>query len=102
MSESQRDAVRIARHVHVCGRVQGVGFRAFAHSEAERQGLAGWVRNLPDGRVEAWAEGTPECVDAWLQALKRGPAFAQVDDLQVEPVAPAGSLEQPGSFRVQR
>lgn len=68
----------------VSGRVQGVGFRAFAVREAERIGIHGWVRNLPDGRVEALARGEPASLEAFLSALRRGPPSALVTGLALE------------------
>ena len=72
---------RACRHVLVSGRVQGVGFRWYAREKAEELGLAGWVRNLPDGRVEAWLEGEEEAVTAMLARHRRtrhqGPAAAR-------------------------
>ncbi|GMU53095.1 MAG: acylphosphatase [Candidatus Xenobia bacterium] len=62
-------AVRVVVH----GDVQGVGFRYFTRSQAGRLGLMGWVLNRPEGTVEAWAEGSPEAVEHWLAALRRGP-----------------------------
>jgi acylphosphatase len=66
----------------VSGRVQGVGFRQQAVVEAERLGVVGWVRNLPDGRVEALAEGDKEAVEALLAWCKHGPRAARVDELK--------------------
>jgi acylphosphatase len=71
-------------HVFISGRVQGVSFRYFAYHEALRLGLAGWVRNLADGRVEAVFEGEKAAVDAILEWCKRGPASASVDSLDVD------------------
>lgn len=68
----------------VSGRVQGVGFRAFAVREATRLGLDGWVRNLPDGRVEAVAQGGEDAVAQFVGALRRGPVAARVDEVVVE------------------
>jgi acylphosphatase len=81
-------ADRIRRRVVVSGRVQGVGFRAATRSRAEAHGLAGWVRNLPDGSVEAAFEGDPEAVEAMLGFCRAGPRFAHVERLEVceEPV----------------
>lgn len=75
----------------VSGRVQGVGFRAFAVREAERIGIEGWVRNLPDGRVEALARGEPAALEEFLDALRRGPLLARVAGVAIEdrPDAPA-------------
>jgi acylphosphatase len=65
----------------VRGRVQGVGFRVFVAREAWRLGLAGWVRNEPDGAVHVVAEGPAEDLDALLEALHEGPAGAAVRDV---------------------
>ena len=72
-----------ARHVLVSGRVQGVGFRWYARERAEQLGLAGWVRNTPDGRVEVWLEGREQAVEAMLVWLERGPPAAHVKNLEV-------------------
>lgn len=66
----------------VRGRVQGVGFRAWVVDEAEALDLCGWVKNLPDGSVEALFEGAKEAVDEILKALWQGPRFALVEDVQ--------------------
>jgi acylphosphatase len=65
-------------NVHISGRVQGVGYRYFAQEKAIALGLTGWVRNLPNGDVEATAQGSKEALTAWLKELERGPAFAKV------------------------
>lgn len=70
-------------HCLVSGRVQGVFFRASAQDEASRLGIDGWVRNLPDGRVEALACGPAEAVEAFCGWLWRGPPQARVDDVTV-------------------
>src|SRR5262249_26186674 len=74
--------VRIARRFLVSGHVQGVGFRWFAENQAAREGLHGWVRNLPDGRVEAAAEGDAEALERFERALRHGPPAARVDDVE--------------------
>ncbi|HEX9289165.1 MAG TPA: acylphosphatase [Anaeromyxobacteraceae bacterium] len=79
-------------HVVIAGRVQGVAFRAATVDEARRLGLAGWVRNLPDGRVEALAEGGRPAVEAFVAWCRRGPRLARVDDLQVTWETPRGDL----------
>ncbi|MFM7232613.1 MAG: acylphosphatase [bacterium] len=70
--------------VRVSGRVQGVGFRAFVVREASRLALAGEVRNLPDGSVEAHAHGPRTALEAFVGSLSRGPLAARVEDAVVE------------------
>jgi acylphosphatase len=65
--------------VVVTGRVQGVGFRQWAAHRARALGLLGWVRNRPDGAVEAVAEGPAHALDAWLLQLRDGPPMARVE-----------------------
>ena len=78
----------IARRYVIAGRVQGVGFRFFAEAAAVREGVHGWVRNLPDGRVEARIEGDAEAVERVESALRRGPASSRLDEVTVEEEAP--------------
>lgn len=78
----------VARRYVIAGRVQGVGFRFFAEDQARIHHVAGYVRNLPDGRVEALAEGDEESVNAFERALHRGPRGAIIEDVTSEPVAP--------------
>ena len=73
------DTAKKASRFFVNGRVQGVGFRFFAVGEAERLGLSGYVRNLRDGRVEAYAIGTPEQLAQFRARLEKGPRFSNVD-----------------------
>jgi acylphosphatase len=72
----------IARHVRVTGKVQGVFFRAWAREQAESLGVTGWVRNCPDGRVEAHVEGGDSAVEQMIERLRRGPPAAVVEDLR--------------------
>jgi acylphosphatase len=76
-------------HLWVSGRVQGVGYRWYTREEAMRRGLAGWVRNLPDGRVEAVFEGPAPRVASMLAWCRTGPRMAAVDGVEAldEPVA---------------
>lgn len=83
----------------VRGRVQGVGFRWFVWREAERLGLGGFARNLPDGTVEVVSQGPDEALDRLEQALRRGPSGARVDALDQLDV-PA-ELEVPNSFDIK-
>ena len=80
----------VARRYLVSGRVQGVGFRYFVQDAAVREGVSGFVRNVPDGRVEVQVEGEIEAVTRVERALSQGPPGARVDDLAVEPVPPTG------------
>ena len=74
----------------VSGRVQGVGFRYFVSEAALRDGLTGWVRNLPDGQVEARAEGDAEALDRLERHIRRGPPAARVVEVSVTDEVPAG------------
>jgi acylphosphatase len=74
----------VARTIRVDGRVQGVGFRWATFSEAQRIGVAGWVRNLPDGAVETFIQGEPDRVEALVSWLRSGPLGAEVDCFMVE------------------
>jgi acylphosphatase len=68
-------------HVLVSGRVQGVGFRYFVKGAADANGVAGWVRNLRDGRVEAVLVGAAAAVQAVLEELGHGPPGSRVEDV---------------------
>ena len=76
------------------GRVQGVGFRWFVQHEARKRELAGWVRNLPDGRVEIVVAGPPDALDALARAVATGPAGAEVTHVDTRE-ARAGELPRP-------
>ncbi len=85
--------MRVARRLVVGGRVQGVGFRWFTHEAAQREGVTGWVRNLPDGRVEAFIEGEAEAVQRVELAVRRGPNSARVDEVFVDEEEPLGAYK---------
>ncbi len=90
-------------HVIVHGRVQGVGFRWFVRTEARRLGLAGWVRNLPDGTVELRASGIAQFLSALEQAIQRGPEGAAVTEItQVGDPAPDSRADTPYPFIILR
>ncbi len=72
------------------GRVQGVGFRWATAAEAERLGVAGHVRNLPDGTVEAEVEGTADAVERMREWLAHGPPGASVSRCEVRELEPTG------------
>jgi acylphosphatase len=80
----------IRRRVLVHGHVQGVFFRDSTRRLAEREGVAGWVRNRPDGAVEAVFEGEPEAVERLVRFMREGPRGAQVDRAEVTEEEPEG------------
>jgi acylphosphatase len=77
-------------HVTISGSVQGVGFRYATAHRARSRGVAGWVRNNPDGTVDAVFEGAPDAVEALIAWCRRGPTGARVDEVEVEVEAPSG------------
>ena len=85
-------------HVYASGQVQGVFYRAECARQARALGLAGFVRNLPDGRVEAAFEGPPEAVDKMVQWCQHGTDWSEVTDVEVTEEQPKGDSE----FRVAR
>ena len=87
----------LRRRVVVRGRVQGVWFRGSTEAEARAAGVAGWVRNRPDGSVEAVFEGPPEAVERLLAFCRRGPRAARVDTVEEVEEAPEGLTD----FRVR-
>ena len=91
-----RDVVRVI--ARITGTVQGVNYRVSARREARQRGLAGWVRNEPDGSVLIDVEGAPPAVDAFLRWCAEGPPGAIVSAVQTTPAAPAGYEE----FTIQR
>ena len=100
-SESEVSSGALAPHrrarVVVSGRVQGVWFRGATAEQAERLGVAGWVRNLSDGRVEATFEGRAAEVEAAIEWCRNGPPTARVDAVLVEWQSPVGEV----GFRVR-
>ena len=80
----RRQAAPVLRaHVWVSGRVQGVYFRAYAEDEAAFRKVAGWIRNTPDGRVEAVFEGTPDAIEAMIRWCHRGSPASDVTAVDV-------------------
>lgn len=81
------------RRVHVVarGRVQGVGYRYSLRVVAEQTGVTGWVRNRPDGTVEAEVEGAPDRVDRVLAWMAHGPPGASVEGVDANDREPAGA-----------
>jgi acylphosphatase len=88
---------RIRRRVVVHGRVQGVFFRGSTQDEARRVGVDGWVRNRPDGAVEAVFEGEAAGVEQLVAYCRRGPSWARVTRVEVIEEAPEGER----GFRVR-
>jgi acylphosphatase len=82
----------IRRRVLISGLVQGVGFRYSCRRLAESQGLAGWCRNLPDGRVEACFEGEHDAVQRAVDWCRRGPRSAVVIDVEEVDETPRGEV----------
>jgi acylphosphatase len=80
----------VRRRLVVQGRVQGVWFRESARRRAEELGVAGWVRNTPEGTVEAELEGDAEDVAVLVSWFERGPSQARVDRIEIEERAPVG------------
>ena len=94
--------MRRRTRVVVSGRVQGVWFRESTRRRAEELGVTGWVRNLPDGRVEACFEGATAAVEAAVAFVRRGPPLARVDEASVEEeVDLAGETSGVSGFEVR-
>jgi acylphosphatase len=91
--------MRVARIFTISGEVQGVGFRFFAQRAAARHQVVGYVRNLPDGRVESLAEGPPESVEAFKHDLATGPQSAFVQQVEEVSIEPRGTYP---TFRIER
>ncbi|MGN0919472.1 MAG: acylphosphatase [Alphaproteobacteria bacterium] len=89
------------KHFTVAGRVQGVGFRAWAEDKAKSLNLSGWVRNLSDGRVEIMAQGEEKDELAFWQACQKGPLFSKVIEIcwVSVPIAAEPPLEK-GIFKI--
>jgi acylphosphatase len=81
----------------VLGRVQGVGYRYFVLRLADRLGVTGFARNLPDGSVEVVAEGEEAVLEELKAGLERGPAFASVSGVEREAISPRGD----GGFHIR-
>ncbi len=80
----------VRAHVFVSGRVRGVFFRDYTSHRARPLGVSGWVRNLPDGRVEAVFEGLSEAVDKAIEAVRKGSPSSRVDNVEVDWEEPKG------------
>jgi acylphosphatase len=89
----------IARRFLISGDVQGVGYRFFTQRAAARHQVRGYVRNLPDGRVEALAEGPAAAVNAFRIDLEAGPVSAEVQLIEETVLEPSGHYPQ---FRIEK
>ena len=87
----------VGRHLRITGSVQGVFFRAWAQGEARELNVSGWIRNCPDGSVEAHLSGDENAVERMVVRMRRGPANARIADVTVEDVPP----ENKGRFQVR-
>lgn len=84
MNEGNVEAVQVT----IAGRVQGVGFRRWVEREASLRGLFGWVRNMPDGDVQALFAGDPAQIRDMVAACHDGPALARVETVRMAPAEP--------------
>ena len=84
-------------HLRIHGSVQGVSFRYYARQRAEALGLAGWIRNCPDGSVEASIQGEREAVDEFVRWARRGPSMARVDRVDEDEETPDAAMR---AFRI--
>ena len=81
----------IAKRVRITGRVQGVFFRAWTAEQARALKLSGWVRNCPDGSVEAHLQGNESAVERMIALLHDGPPAARVDRVEAGPAEPVST-----------
>jgi acylphosphatase len=88
-----------ARKFLISGEVQGVGYRFFAQRAAARHQVLGYVKNLPDGRVESWAQGSAKAVEAFKTELATGPNGSRVQDVEEIVVEPSKIYS---SYRIER
>jgi acylphosphatase len=82
----------------VHGRVQGVGFRYYTRTNAQRLGVYGWVRNRADGAVEIWAEGTEDRLRSFIGKIREGPTHGIVDRVDLDWAEPTG---EDRTFRIR-
>lgn len=91
--------MKVARKFTISGMVQGVGFRFFTQRSAARHQVLGYVKNLKNGSVEAYAEGSAETVEAFKQDLTAGPTYSKVQEIEEIVLEPTGLYS---SFRVEK
>jgi acylphosphatase len=88
----------VASHVRVTGHVQGVFYRAWVQGQARELAISGWIRNCPDGSVEAHIQGDDGAVGRMIERMRSGPSNARVDDVEVEEATPGDA----GRFELRR
>ena len=81
-------------HIIVWGHVQGVFFRENTRKEAEKLGLLGWVKNLPDGTVEIVVEGEKEKIEQIIDFIKKNPGFSKVEDVKIDFEEPTDEFKE--------
>ena len=91
--------MKVARKFTISGIVQGVGFRFFTQRAAARHQVLGYVRNLEDGRVEAFAEGDAKSVEDFKHDLTAGPSYSKVEEIEEIVLEPNGFYS---SFRIEK
>jgi len=89
---------RVGRHLSIEGQVQGVFFRQWTVGQARELGVAGWVRNCPDGTVEAHLLGDEQAVTQLIERMRRGPPAAEVEQMRVDEVPPGDGAD----FEIRR
>lgn len=89
---------KVSFSITVSGKVQGVGYRYFAQKEAYKHGVTGWVRNMANGNVEIYAEGSVQQVDRFVDNLRQGPSHSNVQDIQIQNLV---NLEGCNSFEIR-
>jgi acylphosphatase len=89
----------VARKFLLSGRVQGVGFRYFTQRVAARYQVRGYVRNLEDGRVEAFAQGPEKSVESFKHDISAGPQYSRVEDVEEIVLEPSSEYS---TFRIER
>lgn len=89
-------------HIIISGIVQGVSFRSFTKSAADQLHIRGWVKNLPDGRVEALVIGAKKDIDAFIARLKTDPRASRVDNIEIQDQSAAGPKNKFSGFDILR
>ncbi len=86
--------MKVRAHVFLTGVVQGVSFRSSTRAQARLRNVTGWVRNLPDGRVESVMEGEKDDVESLIESCRRGPEGSRVDDARIAWEKPRGAYRE--------